>query len=135
MKKVMLALTMAAAMASTALATQCAGKTLTGERCKREAAEGSKFCIGHADQAKKWVLKDDGTCWAVTQDGARCKNKKVGETDYCALHAADKKPAEPVDQCRALTYDGQRCTRKPVAASFYCEQHRKLGKAPAAKAK
>lgn len=135
MKKIMLGLVIAAAMASTALAVQCEGKTLTGERCKREAAEGSKFCIGHADQAKKVELKDDGSCWAVTQAGARCKNKKIGGGDYCAVHAADKKPTEPVGRCCALKYDGERCTRKPVADSFYCEQHRKLGKAPAEKGK
>lgn len=29
---------------------QCEGKTKKGERCKREAAEGSKFCSIHMDQ-------------------------------------------------------------------------------------
>lgn len=30
--------------------TQCEGKTKKGERCKREAAEGSTFCSIHMDQ-------------------------------------------------------------------------------------
>ena len=50
MKRLMMVLACLAAFAASA--AQCEGKTLQGERCKREAAEGSKFCIGHADQAK-----------------------------------------------------------------------------------
>ncbi len=30
---------------------QCEGKTKKGERCKREAREGSAFCSIHVDQA------------------------------------------------------------------------------------
>ena len=30
--------------------TQCAGKTQKGDRCKREAREGSGFCAIHLDQ-------------------------------------------------------------------------------------
>lgn len=119
-------------------AAQCVGLTKDGLRCKRDAAEGSKYCLGHADQAKNGApgLKDDGTCWAVTKNGLRCKHKKDGASDYCKQHAADKKPAKPVDQCRALTTAGSRCTRKPTADCYYCEQHAKLGKAaPADKAK
>ena len=95
---------------------------------RREAAEGSKYCIGHAHQAKPSAQskeKDDGHCWAVTAAGTRCKLKKVGDTDYCALHAADKKPAKPVDQCCAMTWEGTRCTRKPDEGCRYCAQHRK----------
>jgi hypothetical protein len=29
---------------------QCSGKTKKGERCKREAVEGSAFCSIHVDQ-------------------------------------------------------------------------------------
>ena len=69
--------------------------------------------------------KDDGHCWAVTAAGTRCKHMKVGETDYCAQHAADVKPAKPVSQCCAMTWDGTRCTRKPDEGFRYCQQHRK----------
>jgi len=122
-------------MAAATFAAQCAGTTQEGKRCKREAAEGSKYCIGHAHQAKPSAQskeKDDGQCWAVTAAGTRCKHKKVGDNDYCAQHAADKKPAQPVDQCCAMTWEGTRCTRKPDEGYRYCSQHR--GKsAPAAK--
>ena len=174
MKRLMIAIAMCVA-AVAADAAQCEGLTQKGERCKREADEGSKFCIGHADQAKKAApketaetkektspkeetapkkmavpkkenaapkekaeprqkpvqkvdaeQKDDGTCWAVTEAGTRCKHKKDGESDYCKQHAADVKPAKPITQCRAMTYEGTQCTRKPEEGKRYCKQH--LGK-------
>ena len=134
MKRLMVVV--AAALASVmAIAAQCEGKTQKGERCKREAAEGSKFCIGHADQAKKPDVKkpdakdpdakekDDGQCWAVTEAGTRCKHKKDGESDYCKLHAPSVKPSKPITQCRAMTYEGKQCTRKPEEGKRYCAQH------------
>ena len=78
-------------------------------------------------QANKTRLEDDGTCWAVTEKGTRCKHKKAGDSDYCKQHAADVKPSKPVTQCRALKYDGDRCTRAPEPDCFYCAQHKKLG--------
>ena len=68
-------------------------------------------------------LKDDGTCWAMTKAGTRCKHKKDGESDYCKQHAPSVKPSEPVTQCRALTYSGKQCVRKPVEGCSYCAQH------------
>jgi len=154
MKRLMIAIAMCVA-AVAANAAQCEGQTQKGERCKRDAAEGSKFCIGHADQAKKAAPKekpaakdksaskdkaapkqkpapktdagqkekDDGTCWAVTEAATRCKHAKDGEKDYCKQHAADVKPAKPVEQCRAMTYEGTQCTRKPEEGRRYCAQH------------
>ena len=126
MKKIVVAL-VACVLAAVSFAAQCEGKTQKGERCKRQAAEGSKYCIGHADQAEKAApkLKDDGTCWAVTEAGTRCKHKKDGESDYCKQHAPSKKPAKPFTQCRALTYGGKQCERKPVEGGRYCPQHNK----------
>ena len=124
-------LMMAAAclMAAMAYAAQCQGVTQKGERCKRDANEGSKYCIGHADQAKTEAgkteakEKDDGTCWAITESGTRCKHKKDGDKDYCKQHAADKKPSKSVTQCRALTWEGKQCPRKPEEGRRYCKQH------------
>ena len=134
MKRLMVVV--AAALASVmAIAAQCEGKTQKGEQCKREAAEGSKFCIGHADQAKKPDVKkpdakdpdakekDDGQCWAVTDAGTRCKHKKDGESDYCKQHAPSVKPSKPITQCRAMTYEGKQCSRKPEEGKRYCAQH------------
>ena len=156
MKRLMIAIAMCVA-AVAADAAQCEGQTQKGERCKRDAAEGSKFCIGHADQAKKAAPKekaeskskpaakekaepkpktapkadagqkekDDGTCWAVTEAGTRCKHKKDGESDYCKQHGPDVKAKTPGGQCRALKWDGERCTRTADGDSLYCKQHRK----------
>ena len=115
-----------AAFASTmAMAAQCEGKTQNGERCKRDAAVGSKFCIGHADQSKKPDAKekDDGQCWSVTETGKRCKHKKDGESDYCKQHAPSVKPSKAITQCRAMTFDGKQCSRKPEEGRRYCKQH------------
>ena len=124
MKRLMVVVAVALASVM-AIAAQCEGMTQKGERCKREAAEGSKFCIGHADQAKKPDVKekDDGQCWAVTDAGTRCKHKKDGESDYCKLHAPSVKPSKPITQCRAMTYEGKQCTRKPEEGKRYCAQH------------
>ena len=142
MKKMLMA-AIACLLASATFAAQCEGKTKTGDRCKREAAEGSKYCIGHADQSKTAAakekksaaamskssatakLKDDGTCWAVTEAGTRCKHKKDGESDYCKQHGVDVKAKKP-GKCRALKWDGNRCTREAEDGYLYCKQHRSM---------
>ena len=125
MKK-LIVIAMAAMMSAATFAAQCAGMTKKGERCKREAAEGSQYCIGHADQAKAKAekLKDDGTCWAVTEAGTRCKHKKDGDSDYCKQHGVNTKAKKPGGQCRALKWDGDRCTRTADGEYIYCKQHR-----------
>ena len=78
-------------------------------------------------------LKDDGTCWAVTEAGTRCKHKKDGESDYCKQHGPDVKAKKP-GPCRALKWDGERCTRAAEDGYLYCKQHRKQpASKPAAK--
>ncbi len=79
MKKLVVSLALAFA-AWGAFAAQCEGLTKAGVRCKRDAAEGSRYCLGHVDQAKPATakkLKDDGTCWAVTEAGTRCRHPKL----------------------------------------------------------
>ena len=80
---------------------------------------------GKAKQNTERKLKDDGTCWAVTEAGTRCKHKKDGESDYCKQHGPDVKAKTPGGQCRALKWDGERCTRTADGDSLYCKQHRK----------
>lgn len=124
MKKLMFVAFVAFASAM-AMAAQCEGKTQKGELCKREAAEGSKFCIGHADQGKGVDAKekDNGQCWSVTEAGTRCKHKKDGESDYCKQHAPSVKPSKAITQCRAMTFEGKQCSRKPEEGRRYCKQH------------
>ena len=144
---VMVAVALASVMS---IAAQCEGKTQKSERCKREAADGAKYCIGHADQAKKDVKTEtkgkaapkqkleqkanaeqkasaeqnaEDTCWAVTEAGTRCKHKRDGESDYCKQHSPEVKPAKPIEQCRAMTNEGKQCSRKPEDGKRYCKQH------------
>ena len=81
---------------------------------------------GAAKKGKE-KLKDDGTCWAVTEAGTRCRHKKDGASDYCKQHGPNVKATKPLDRCRALKWDGERCGRKPEEGYLYCPQHRKLG--------
>ena len=126
MKTLMKVVAMSLACAVSFVA-QCEGVTQKGERCKCEAAESSKFCIGHANQAKKAEPKvkeaQSDLCWAVTESRTRCKHKRDGESDYCKQHSTDAKPAKPFDQCHAMTYDGKQCSRKPIGLGRYCKQH------------
>jgi len=133
MSRIIITIT-AALMAAATFAAQCAGTTQAGKRCKREAAEGSKYCIGHAEQApaakqdaKQTAakLKDDGTCWAITEAGSRCKHKKDGESDYCKQHGPNVKAKKPGGICRAIKWDGERCSRQAEEDYLYCKQHRK----------
>ena len=80
-----------------------------------------------ADAKKAAKLQDDGTCWAVTEAGTRCRHKKDGASDYCKQHGPNVKASKPLDRCRALKWDGERCGRKPEEGFLYCSQHRKLG--------
>lgn len=77
---------------------------------------------GAAKKGKE-KLKDDGTCWCMTANGTRCKNRKDGEKDYCKIHAADRKVKISPTRCRALTYEGTRCTRAPEPGYNFCKQH------------
>jgi len=84
---------------------------------------GAKLNAQDARPAKGEKLKDDGTCWAITANGTRCKIHKDGEKDYCKLHAADKRVKVTPARCRALTYEGTRCSRAPEPGYNYCKQH------------
>ena len=76
-----------------------------------------------AEKKEKAKPKDDGTCWCLTANGTRCKNRKDGEKDYCKMHAADRKVQVSPSRCRALTYEGTRCSRAPEPGYNYCKQH------------
>ena len=38
--------------------TRCHGTTVEGERCKRDAPEGERYCYLHADQAGSGGVRD-----------------------------------------------------------------------------
>ena len=47
--------------------TQCAGTTLKGERCKREAREGSSYCSIHFEQPPRPVEEPKAEAAAASQ--------------------------------------------------------------------
>ena len=131
MKKIIITLIAAAAICSSAVTVHRSFKngypTGSGPSQKTGASlgvNGASLTSQDPRAAKgKEKLKDDGTCWAITAAGARCKNHKDGEKDYCKLHAADKRVKVTPARCRALTYEGTRCSRAPEPGYNYCKQH------------
>ena len=102
----------------------------TAAASAKPAAASAKPAAASAKPAaakKAAKLQDDGTCWAVTEAGTRCRHKKDGASDYCKQHGPNVKASKPLDRCRALKWDGERCGRKPEEGFLYCPQHRKLG--------
>ena len=110
----------AVALASVmSIAAQCEGKTQKSERCKREAAEGAKYCIGHADQAKKDVKTE-------TKGKAAPKQKLEQKTNAEQKASAEQKSnteQNADDICWAVTEAGTRCKHKRDGESDYCKQH------------
>ena len=129
MRKLMMVVAMSLVGAAL-FAAQCEGLTQKGERCKRDAAEGSKFCIGHADQAKK-VEKAEPKAKAEGKKAEPKANAEIKKTEPKAK-AETKKP-EPKetavpkekddDTCWAVTEAGTRCKHKRDGDSDYCKQH------------
>jgi len=130
MKRLMIVIAMCVA-AVAADAAQCEGLTQKGERCKREPAEGSKFCIGHADQAKK-DLKSEAKEQVAPKVKTEPKEKPASK-ESAALKdktTPKQKPAQKVaveqkddGTCWAVTEARTRCKHKKDGESDYCKQH------------
>lgn len=141
MKKTIITLVVAAALGASGYTVHRSFKNgyPTGSAPSQNAGasvgvNGAKLNSQNARPAKgKEKLKDDGTCWAITANGTRCKNRKDGEKDYCKLHAADKRVKISPTRCRALTWEGTRCTRAPEPGYNFCKQHGAPAPTPAPK--
>lgn len=118
MKKLITIMMVAALALSSAIAAQCEGKTQTGARCKREAAEGSKYCIGHKDQAKV-AAEAKAKKSAAKAKAAAAVEKPVAAKEKSAAVAKEKDDG----QCWAVTEKGTRCKHKKDGTSDYCKLH------------
>ena len=118
MKKLMVMVVVALASVTT-FAAQCEGLTQKGERCKRDAADGSKFCIGHSDQAKK-IEKSEPKAKA---DTTKSEPKPAAEAKKSEPKEKAEATAKDVDTCWAVTEAGTRCKHKRDGESDYCKQH------------
>ena len=120
MKKLLLS-SLVCALSLAAAASQCEGLTQKGERCKREAVEGSKYCIGHADQAKSDKPAAAKPAPAEKAEKPAAKQEKPAATKETS--DADKAVEKDDGTCWALTEAGTRCAHKKDGDKDYCKQH------------
>ena len=64
--------------------TQCWAMTQSGNRCKRRAAAGRRYCHQHAASVKP--KKEQERCRSMTEDGKQCEAKPVKGKSYCEKH-------------------------------------------------
>ena len=112
MKKIIVMMVCAAAVALNAVAAQCAATTKKGTQCKRQASPGSSYCWQHG-----------GTTKAERAAGAN--NAAPVQTRRAPRNESAGAIAAPVadGRCQATTKAGTQCKRKAQAGSKYCFQH------------
>lgn len=67
---------------------QCWAVTQSGNRCKRRARPGERYCRQHAASVVPKVTPN--RCRSMTQNGEQCSEKPVPGSNYCPRHAAKK---------------------------------------------
>lgn len=67
---------------------QCWAVTQSGNRCKRRARPGERYCRQHAASVVPKVTPD--RCRSMTQKGERCNEKPAPGSNYCPRHVAKK---------------------------------------------
>ena len=67
---------------------QCWAVTQSGNRCKRRARPGERYCRQHAASVVPKVTPD--RCRSMTEKGERCSEKPAPGSNYCPRHAAKK---------------------------------------------
>ena len=63
---------------------QCWAVTKSGNRCKRRAAAGKRYCRQHAAEVKP--QKRPERCRSMTEDGKQCESKPLEGKSYCEKH-------------------------------------------------
>ena len=63
---------------------QCHSVTKSGNRCKRKATPGKRYCRQHAAQSP--AAKPSGTCAYISDEGKRCTASAVSGSRFCASH-------------------------------------------------
>ena len=113
MKKIIVMMVCAAAVALNAVAAQCAATTKKGTQCKRQASAGSSFCWQHGgvslvsgpsatphclpsssslrespavSQPVRQLQTSDNPCTAEYSNGAKCTNKALVNSSFCGVH-------------------------------------------------
>ena len=63
---------------------QCWAQTKSGNRCKRRAVSGERYCRQHS--ATIAPKKQPEKCRSFTEDGKPCEAKPVDGCNYCERH-------------------------------------------------
>lgn len=72
---------------------QCWAVTKSGNRCKRRAAAGKRYCHQHAADVKP---KDQPErCRSMTEDGKQCESKPSEGKNYCEKHMDRSRTPKP----------------------------------------
>lgn len=67
---------------------KCWAVTQSGNRCKRRARPGERYCRQHAAPVVPKATPD--RCRSMTGKGERCGEKPVTGSNYCPRHTAKK---------------------------------------------
>ncbi|MBR2837195.1 MAG: hypothetical protein IKE55_00260 [Kiritimatiellae bacterium] len=126
-----LAVAVAAALSALCVAAAtCEGVTKTGARCKREAAEGSRYCLGHADQAKKADAKAEKSekAKAPKAKAAKAKAEKAKSDEV-------KSDVVKMPKAKAEKAKSEKAKAEKAKAEKAKDETAKAHKDPKAKAK
>ena len=63
---------------------QCWARTKSGNRCKRRAAAGKRYCHQHASSVNPKT--EQNRCRSMTEEGKQCESKPVEGKNYCEKH-------------------------------------------------
>ena len=64
--------------------TQCWAVTKSGNRCKRRAPSGKRYCHQHASTVNSKA--EQKRCRSMTEAGKRCESTPVEGKNYCEKH-------------------------------------------------
>ncbi len=93
MKKAVLSLlllTPFVSLAATNDVSQCWAATQSGNRCKRRAAVGMRYCRQHAASHEPKTAPD--RCRSMTTNGVRCAEAPLPKRNYCQKHMDAQAP-------------------------------------------
>jgi hypothetical protein len=63
-------------------------------------------------------------CKGVSQNGNKCCNKVLGNTDYCKVHQyLQFRNRETTNVCKCISKNGNKCCNKSIKDSYYCKTH------------
>lgn len=113
---------------------KCAGKTVKGQACRKNAMEGCDYCSTHmpkedSDETDGEADEGPKKCAGKTVKGKACTRNAASDSDYCKLHEPkmeelDEETEGDDEKCKAVTGKKKPCRNKAVCEGF-CKTHSK----------